>query len=196
MSRCHDCNAKEGQYHELGCDMETCPFCGGQLISCDCCYKQLGLQDYKKNGKLYDGLTKDVYTNGISQEQGEKWEAILREKGRIPWIEIPNMCRLCGTKYPSMFMDKDWKKYVIPPLQDEELCTSCYEEMKRLFPNGWKKDNKMEITKFDGQSLRCPICNVKMNFYDNEEESINKNGELIGKILKCKNGHLSKEMVK
>jgi len=138
MSRCHDCNAKEGQYHELGCDMERCPFCGGQLISCDCCYKHLGLLDYKKNGKIYDGLTKDVYMNGLSQDQEKKWEAILREKGRIPWVEIPNICCLCGAKYPSMFMTKDWEKYVIPPLQNEELCKSCYEEMKRLFPNGWR----------------------------------------------------------
>ena len=33
---CHDCGAKEGEIHELGCDMERCPMCGGQLISCLC----------------------------------------------------------------------------------------------------------------------------------------------------------------
>ncbi len=33
---CHDCGAKAGHYHHFGCDMETCPVCGGQLISCDC----------------------------------------------------------------------------------------------------------------------------------------------------------------
>ena len=37
--RCGDCHALEGEYHELGCDLERCPFCGGQLISCDCCYE-------------------------------------------------------------------------------------------------------------------------------------------------------------
>ena len=36
--RCHDCNImnKTGNYHHLGCDMERCPKCGGQLISCGC----------------------------------------------------------------------------------------------------------------------------------------------------------------
>ena len=36
--RCHDCNIvnKKGNYHHLGCDMERCPKCGGQLISCGC----------------------------------------------------------------------------------------------------------------------------------------------------------------
>lgn len=34
--RCGDCGAKEGHYHHCGCDIERCPFCGGQLISCSC----------------------------------------------------------------------------------------------------------------------------------------------------------------
>jgi hypothetical protein len=33
---CHDCNAKPGQYHHPGCDVERCPRCGGQMISCFC----------------------------------------------------------------------------------------------------------------------------------------------------------------
>lgn len=35
-ARCHDCGAKKGFYHHPGCDMERCPRCGGQIISCDC----------------------------------------------------------------------------------------------------------------------------------------------------------------
>jgi len=36
--RCHDCNIlnKQGNIHHLGCDMERCPKCGLQLISCGC----------------------------------------------------------------------------------------------------------------------------------------------------------------
>jgi len=29
-----ECGAKYGQYHELGCDLEQCPICRGQLLSC------------------------------------------------------------------------------------------------------------------------------------------------------------------
>lgn len=35
-ARCHDCGAKPNNYHHLGCDVERCPICGHQLISCDC----------------------------------------------------------------------------------------------------------------------------------------------------------------
>lgn len=34
--RCHDCNAIHGQIHHPGCDVERCPRCHGQMISCDC----------------------------------------------------------------------------------------------------------------------------------------------------------------
>ena len=33
---CWDCGVDPGGYHHPGCDMEACPRCGGQLISCDC----------------------------------------------------------------------------------------------------------------------------------------------------------------
>jgi hypothetical protein len=34
--RCHDCGARPGHFHHPGCDVEECPRCRGQLISCDC----------------------------------------------------------------------------------------------------------------------------------------------------------------
>ena len=33
---CHDCGVLKGDLHVPSCDVEECPVCGRQLISCDC----------------------------------------------------------------------------------------------------------------------------------------------------------------
>jgi Zn finger protein HypA/HybF involved in hydrogenase expression len=32
---CPDCGAERGEIHKNGCDVEQCPVCGSQLISCE-----------------------------------------------------------------------------------------------------------------------------------------------------------------
>jgi hypothetical protein len=74
-NKCHDCGAEEGQFHEPGCDMDECPFCHGQLLSCGCCYEKLGLNPNQE----------PVYSQGLTPEQEDAWDKILKEKGLIPY---------------------------------------------------------------------------------------------------------------
>jgi len=59
---------------------------------------------------------------------------------RVPYVRVPNICALCGEQWPQVFKvaHATWKKHVIPELQLTVLCRECYEELKRMFPKGWR----------------------------------------------------------
>ncbi len=41
MIKCDDCGRPKGKLHACGCDIERCPRCGMQLITCDCKWKSI-----------------------------------------------------------------------------------------------------------------------------------------------------------
>jgi len=43
--KCHDCCTPAGGFHHPGCDMERCPKCGGQLITCGCLLERLSEEE-------------------------------------------------------------------------------------------------------------------------------------------------------
>ena len=120
--RCHDCGAYDGEFHAFGCDMEVCPFCGKQLITCDCIYQKININLEK----------------GITNEQIEEWGKTLDKKGLIPYTPFIYVCSRCGKRNPEFFHVLDWKKYVPPEMQDKILCLMCYKDYKNMFLKGWK----------------------------------------------------------
>jgi hypothetical protein len=64
---CPACHAITGELHELGCPIEVCPWCGGQLISCPCRFEQLDIEILS------------------SEEELVRLEALLDERGRIAY---------------------------------------------------------------------------------------------------------------
>ncbi|MDD2465481.1 MAG: hypothetical protein PHI97_15905 [Desulfobulbus sp.] len=64
---CPACHTASGENHELGCPVELCPWCGGQLIHCDCRFEKLGLDAFSSEAELAE------------------FEALLEERGRIPY---------------------------------------------------------------------------------------------------------------
>lgn len=66
-SVCPACGVNEGEYHLIGCSVEICPWCEGQLCKCNCRFEQLEL----------DAIERD--------EQLEDFVELLTTKGRIPF---------------------------------------------------------------------------------------------------------------
>ncbi len=64
---CPACSVKEGEVHELGCPVEICPWCDSQFTYCNCRFEKLGLDEIE------------------SEEDLDRLEIILNEKGRIPF---------------------------------------------------------------------------------------------------------------
>ncbi len=64
---CPACHAATGEFHELGCPVELCPWCGGQFVYCNCRFDKLELDTLSGEAELI------------------KLEELLSEKGRIPY---------------------------------------------------------------------------------------------------------------
>ena len=64
---CPVCGVPEGECHVLGCTVEICPWCDGQLSNCNCRFEQLETEEIE------------------DEQQLEKFMDILESKGRIPY---------------------------------------------------------------------------------------------------------------
>jgi len=100
------CGAKEGQLHVfLGCDYERCPFCGGQLITCEC---DLPEEDLRAKGRI----------PFIQYEHFERG----------------GLCARCGALRPergsSSVSNEEWERYIEPDMRRGMLCEVCYAQIK------------------------------------------------------------------
>lgn len=64
---CPACGVEEDEYHLVGCVVEVCPWCNGQVANCNCRFEQLGTEELE------------------TEEQLEKFLELLDAKGRIPF---------------------------------------------------------------------------------------------------------------
>ena len=133
-ARCPDCGVAEGQIHHYGCNVERCPFCGRQLIACECVYQHLNLRDREKWNEETACLPEKVYFYGLTETHKKQWLSILKAKGRVPYIQYPVICGKCGKLWPEFFRvpDEEWKRYIQKNERHIVLCRPCYNYIKKV----------------------------------------------------------------
>jgi len=87
--KCPVCSVLEGELHQLGCPVEICPWCDGQLSRCNCRFDQLGVENI------------DV------EEDLLKFQQLLVAKGRIRFIreQAPSYLRAGNTSIEKGTID-------------------------------------------------------------------------------------------
>lgn len=81
IGTCPGCGVAVGQLHDLFCTKERCPFCGGQLASCECIVTVLDLNDDEREA------VDEYEDDSVEPLRGimGRWHAALEAEGRIPF---------------------------------------------------------------------------------------------------------------
>ncbi len=79
---CPSCGIKAGGLHTLGCPVEVCPWCGGQLNHCNCRFEQLDVEELTDEKKLTE-LEEKLEKKGRIPYAREQRPSFLTEEGAV-----------------------------------------------------------------------------------------------------------------
>jgi ribA/ribD-fused uncharacterized protein len=116
---CGDCGAKEGELHLENCDLERCPVCHRQLLSCDC-WTHYASEDYVEDICEFDGkyaflsnfYESPIEIEGISYPTVEHaFQAMKtldnKERLAISKLDTPGKAKRAGRK---VALREDWEE--------------------------------------------------------------------------------------
>jgi hypothetical protein len=70
--KCPGCGAAPGDWHVCGCDIEQCPYCGGQAVTCDSDDDPIPLDDRLRWTGLWPGEAEAIKFSVVLQVDAER----------------------------------------------------------------------------------------------------------------------------
>lgn len=86
VETCADCGVRSRELHDLFCTKERCPFCGGQLASCECIGRVLKLTHEEQ--QMVDEYIDDSIPP--LSDIMHRWREALTAKGRVAFEAHPD----------------------------------------------------------------------------------------------------------
>ncbi len=94
-TRCGDCGVERGGLHHLGCDLQPCPRCRGQLLSCGCRFDEDGPDDWDDEDDDFcgewDGPLEPYGVDGngqLTERTSFGGTPVILRRGDIPLSDI------------------------------------------------------------------------------------------------------------
>ena len=94
---CPECGAREGDYHELGCDYEQCPRCGTQMYSCACQRELIGFNRIRWNGSGWGESECEQlgwFAKPVAVQEGYHWTPCERYEENSIW-DVNRLLKHC-----------------------------------------------------------------------------------------------------
>lgn len=73
LTDCPRCGAKPGEWHRRGCDIEQCPYCGGQAVGCDSDADPIPLDDRLRWTGQWPGEAEAITCNWYCKRTPAGW---------------------------------------------------------------------------------------------------------------------------
>ena len=127
---CGDCGARRDEYHVPGCDVERCPSCGGQMISCDCSASRLQKKPPKPFSKREQAIVEArrlfVWRHlGFAENGDSIFQVSNGSAMTLPYLSIGVQGRGASKLVGGAWLDVS----SIGPGQTGQVKHQCYKEM-------------------------------------------------------------------